>query len=320
MAAMFYGSYFNSNALRAINVSLGAIYDEDGVERISVLDGYMHDSFANPSVNWENRELATASGVKFAWANGPQFPSLTTDGFLRITGSTGAVSVVEAANMLALLGGQPTNANLTAWALLNPATLTTNDLPGIDFGSGTGGGTSLVIEASSSIAVATSGVKRTLSVKPNLYQPTNSTLTTLAAGTATPILGAASDKAAAGDHAHATYITAGTATNIARTVAWAPGLTPYALTAASTVTVTRAMLTTNAASITLTGNTVLSLTTNGWTTAEIARWSLDITKGAHTLGFNTAVYDNTTVLDTSATRVALFFRKQVGDTKHKVRQ
>jgi hypothetical protein len=80
------------------------------------------------------------------------------------------------------------------------------------------------------------------------------------------------------------------------------------------------MLTTNAASITLTGNTVLSLTTNGWTTAEIARWSLDITKGAHTLGFNTAVFDNTTVLDTSATRVALFFRKQVGDTKHKVRQ
>jgi hypothetical protein len=146
--------------------------------------------------------------------------------------------------------------------------------------------------------VATSGVKRTLSV----------------------IFGTTSTTAAAGDHTHATYITAGTATNIARTVAWAPGLTPYALTAASTVTVTRAMLTTNAASITLTGNTVLSLTTNGWTTAEIARWSLDITKGAHTLGFNTAVYDNTTVLDVTATRVALFFRKQVGDTKHKVRQ
>jgi hypothetical protein len=183
-----------------------------------------------------------------------------------------------------------------------------------------GGGTSLVIEASSSIAVATSGVTRTLSVKTGVFQPTNSTLTTLAAGTATPILGTSGTKAAAGDHEHATYITADTATNIARTVAWAPGLTPYALTAASTVTVTRAMLTTNAASITLTGNTVLSLTTNGWTTAEIARWSLDITKGAHTLGFDTAVYDNTTVLDTSATRVALFFRKQVGDTKHKVRQ
>ena len=45
-----------------------------------------------------------------------------------------------------------------------------------------------------------------------------------------------------------------------------------------------------------------------------------VTKGAHTLGFDTAVFDNTTVLDTSATRVALFFRKQVGDTKHKVRQ
>jgi hypothetical protein len=64
------------------------------------------------------------------------------------------------------------------------------------------GGTSLVIEASSSIAIVTNGVTRTPSVKPNLYQPTNSTLTTLAAGTATPILGSTSTKAAAGDHAH----------------------------------------------------------------------------------------------------------------------
>jgi hypothetical protein len=38
-------------------------------------------------------------------------------------------------------GYQPASTNLTAWALLNPATLTTNDFPGIDFGSGTGGGT-----------------------------------------------------------------------------------------------------------------------------------------------------------------------------------
>jgi hypothetical protein len=274
MAAMFYGSYFNSNALRAINVSLGAIYDEDGVERISVLDGYMHDSDANSSVDWENRELATASGVKFAWANGPQFPSLTTDGFLWLTGSTGAVSVVEAVNMLALLGGQPTNANLTAWAAITPAS----------------------------------------------KQAANTNLTTLAAGTATPILGGTSDKAAAGDHAHATYITAGTATNIARTVARAPGITPTALTYASTLVVTRAMLTNNTASITLTGSFILSVATNGWTTAEVARWSLDINRGTNTVAFDTAVFDNTTVLDVTATRVALFFRKQVGDTKHKVRQ
>jgi hypothetical protein len=64
---------------------------------------------------------------------------------------------------------------------------------------GGGGGTSLVIEASSSIAVATSGVTRTLSVKTGVFQPTNSTLTTLAAGTATPILGTSATTAAAGD-------------------------------------------------------------------------------------------------------------------------
>jgi hypothetical protein len=115
-------------------------------------------------------------------------------------------------------------------------------------------------------------------------------------------------------------ITESDATNIARTVAWTPGLTPYALTAASTVTVTRAMLATNAVSLTLTGNTVLSLTTNGWALAELGRWSIDINKGAHTLGFDTAVYDNTTVLDTTGTRVALFIRKHPGETKHRVRQ
>jgi hypothetical protein len=115
-------------------------------------------------------------------------------------------------------------------------------------------------------------------------------------------------------------LTASQATNIARTVAWTPGLTPFALTYAATVTVTRAMLATNSASLTLTGNTVLSLATNGWTTAEIARWSLDINRGTNTLAFDTAVYDNTTVLDVTAARVALFFRKGVGDTKHKVRQ
>ena len=183
-----------------------------------------------------------------------------------------------------------------------------------------GGGTSLVIEASSSIAVVTSGVTRTLSVKTGVFQPTNSTLTTLAGGTATPILGTGATQAAAGDHTHADYITAATATGIAQTVAWTPGLTPFALTYAATVTVTRAMLATNAASLTLTGNTVLSLATNGWTTAEIARWSLDINRGTNTLAFNTAVYDNTTVLDVTAARVALFFRKGVGESKHKVRQ
>ena len=175
LAAMFYGTYFNTNNVRGSHVSLDTIYDEDGVARIAVLDGNLFDWDYALSVHWQERYLGRAgSGAAvFSWANGPQFPSLTTDGFLRLTGSTGAVSVVEAANMLALLGGQPTNANLTAWAAITPAS----------------------------------------------KQDANTNLTTLAAGTATPILGSTSTKAAAGDHVHevartvVTYAASATGTN-----------------------------------------------------------------------------------------------------------
>jgi hypothetical protein len=198
----------------------------------------------------------------------------------------------------------------------------------------------------------------------NGKQPTNSALTDLAAGIATPLIGTGATQAAAGDHGHANYvatndaaylagltnaafaaqdgitisgrtinigtnllggtgaggITLADATNAAQTVAWTPGLTPFALTYAATVTVTRAMLATNAATLTLTTNCVLSVQTNDWTTAELGRWSLDIDKGAYSLGFDTTAITNSTVLDTTGTRVALFFRKWPGESIHRVRQ
>jgi hypothetical protein len=296
IAAMFYGSYFNTNALRAINVSLGAIYDEDGVERISVLDGYMNDWDDVLAVHWQQRYLGRAgSGASvFSWANGPQFPSLTTDGFLRLTGSTGAVSVVEAANMLAAIGAQPTNAYLT----------------------------------------------------------------TLAAGTATPILGTTSTKAAAGDHAHSgTYqpadadlddladgsltgskvgsgIPAGNITTgnigvdrltnaVADTVYDSSDSyrTPYTLTTAGTVTVTRAMG--RLGYLKLTGAvTKFTFSATDFPTNCVGEFTLDLYKGAYTFGFDTTKITNSTLLDTTATTkdIPLFFRKPMNESVWRVGQ
>jgi hypothetical protein len=100
----------------------------------------------------------------------------------------------------------------------------------------------------------------------------------------------------------------------------APGVTPFVLTSATNVAITR-LTGTNAYSLVMATNVTLTITTNGWTGAEVGRFSLDVSAGAFTLAFDTAVMTNTTVLDISTTKVTpLYFRKPVGETVWRVRQ
>jgi hypothetical protein len=115
-------------------------------------------------------------------------------------------------------------------------------------------------------------------------------------------------------------ISAETATNIARSVAFDSGVTPFVLTSATNVAITR-LTGTNAYSLVMATNVTLTITTNGWTGAEVGRFSLDVSAGAFTLAFDTAVMTNTTVLDISTTKATpLYFRKPVGETVWRVRQ
>jgi hypothetical protein len=115
-------------------------------------------------------------------------------------------------------------------------------------------------------------------------------------------------------------ISEATATNIARYVAFDSGVTPFTLASATNVAITR-LVGTNAYVLTMATNVVLTITTNGWTGAEVGRFSLDVSAGAFTLAFDAAVMTNTTVLDISTTRVTpLYFRKAVGENVWRVRQ
>jgi hypothetical protein len=112
-----------------------------------------------------------------------------------------------------------------------------------------------------------------------------------------------------------------TVTNIAQSIAWAPAITPCLITYAATVTVTRAMSATNTLSLTLTGNTYITIQTNDWTEAEVGRFSIDLLKGAHTVTWDTGKISGTTVLDLSSTvPTPLFFRSPSGSSIWRVRQ
>jgi len=113
-----------------------------------------------------------------------------------------------------------------------------------------------------------------------------------------------------------------TVTNIAKLVAYAPGVESVALVSETTVTVPR----TEGVKyyrLTLTNAVTLRIATNSWTATEVGAFSLDIIKGAQTLAFNTADIAGSTVLDinTNANVVTpLYFRKPAGEIQWRVRQ
>jgi hypothetical protein len=184
-----------------------------------------------------------------------------------------------------------------------------------------GGGTSLVIEASSSIAVVTSGVTRTLSVKTGVYQPADTNLDDLADGSLTG--------SKVGSGIPAGNITTGNIgvdrlTNaIADTVYDSSDSyrTPYTLTTAGTVTVTRAMG--RLGYLKLTGNvTKFTFSATDFPTNCVGEFTLDLYKGAYTFGFDTTKITNSTLLDTTATTkdIPLFFRKPMNESVWRVGQ
>jgi hypothetical protein len=100
----------------------------------------------------------------------------------------------------------------------------------------------------------------------------------------------------------------------------APGVTPFTLVSATNVAIAR-LVGTNSYVLTMATNVTLTITTNGWTAAEVGRFSVDVSAGAFTLAFDTAVMTNTTVLDISTTRsTPLYFRKPAGESVWRVRQ
>jgi hypothetical protein len=100
----------------------------------------------------------------------------------------------------------------------------------------------------------------------------------------------------------------------------APGVTPFTLTSATNVAIAR-LVGTNSYVLTMATNVTLTITTNGWTAAEVGRFSVDVSAGAFTLAFDTTVMTNTTVLDISTTRsTPLYFRKPSGENIWRVRQ
>jgi hypothetical protein len=100
----------------------------------------------------------------------------------------------------------------------------------------------------------------------------------------------------------------------------APGVTPFTLTSATNVAIAR-LVGTNSYVLVMTTNVTLTITTNGWTAAEVGRFSVDVSAGAFTLAFDQAVMTNTTVLDISTTRsTPLYFRKPAGENIWRVRQ
>jgi hypothetical protein len=109
-------------------------------------------------------------------------------------------------------------------------------------------------------------------------------------------------------------------TNISRSVAFG-AVTPHTLTSAATVTVPR-LVGTNAFVLTLTNASVtLAIDTNAWTSAEVARFSIDVNRGTNTLAFTTGHMSGSTVLDVPAsTLTPLFFRKPSGAIQWRVRQ
>jgi hypothetical protein len=114
-------------------------------------------------------------------------------------------------------------------------------------------------------------------------------------------------------------VSAPTVTNIARFVR-ADAVVPYTLGTSGTVTVPR-LPGTNTFVMTLTGAATLAISTNSWTAAEVARFSIDVNRGTNTLAFTTGHMSGSTVLDVPAsTLTPLFFRKPSGSVVWRVRQ